>query len=111
MGARKSNEVALCEGYLGNLSSYASEKVQERYENQVKIAKEIGSGDIEASGYLNLGELSCGLGDSDKAEEYLEQAVLITGQIGDINGVVASCRMLGTALNFLGDYPKASEYH
>ena len=109
MGAR--NEVALCEGYLGNVSSYASEEAQERYENQVKIAKEIGSRDIEASGYRNLGDLSRGLGDYDKAKEYLEQAVLITEQIADINGVVASYVMLGTTLHFLGDYSKAREYH
>ena len=77
----------------------------------IKIAKESGSGDIIASGYLNLRELTCGLGDYDKAKEYLEQAVLITEQIGDINGVVASCRMLGTALHFLDDYSKTREYH
>ena len=52
----------------------------------IKIAKESGSGDIIASGYLNLGELTYGLGDYDKAKEYLEHAVLITEQIGDING-------------------------
>lgn len=72
---------------------------------------EIGSGDIEASGYLNLAELTCGHGDYNKAKEYLEQAVLKTEQIGDINGVVASCRMLGTALHFLDDYSKAREYY
>lgn len=55
--------------------------------------------------------MTCGLADYDKVKEYLEQAVLITEQIGDINGVVASCRMLGTALHFLDDYSKAREYH
>lgn len=87
-----------------------------RFKNVTKTksrshAKESGSGNIIASGYLNLGELTFGLGDYDKAKEYLEQAVLITEQIGDINGVVASCRMLGTALHFLDDYSKAREYH
>ena len=51
------------------------------------------------------------LGQYDKAEEYLQKALVITTEIGDKPKEASCYGNLGTMLKSLGQYDKAAEYH
>ena len=50
------------------------------------------------------------LGQYDKAEEYLEKALVIRTEIGDREGEAADYGNLGAVFQSLGQYDKAKEY-
>ncbi|XP_066030021.1 G-protein-signaling modulator 1-like [Pocillopora verrucosa] len=58
----------------------------------------------------NLGNLFESLGQYDKAEEYLQRALVIKTEIGDRNGKATCYGNLGTVFHSLGQYAKAREY-
>ena len=51
------------------------------------------------------------LGEYVKAEEYLQKALVISGEIGDKKGEASSLGDLGTVFQFLDEYVKAEECH
>jgi len=50
------------------------------------------------------------LGEYSKAQEYLEKALAIRKEIGDIKGEAADYGNLGTVFRSLGQYGKANEH-
>ena len=72
------------------------------------MATEKGEG--EAASYGNLGTVFKSLGQYDKAEEYLQKALVIKTEIGDRKGEATSYGNLGTVFESLGQYDKAEEY-
>ena len=50
------------------------------------------------------------LGQYDKAEEYLQKALVIRTEIGDRGGEASCYGNLGTVFKSLGQYDKAKEY-
>ncbi|CAH3162003.1 unnamed protein product [Pocillopora meandrina] len=60
--------------------------------------------------YGNLGTMFESLGQYDKAEEYLQKALVIKTEIGDRGGEASCYGNLGTVFESLGQYDKAEEY-
>ena len=59
----------------------------------------------KANACNNLGIVfNAGLGECDKAKEYIEKGLAIRLQIGDKEGEASSDNNLGTVFRFLGEY-------
>ena len=74
------------------------------------ISQDIGSKDVEASCYANLGNVFVNLGEYGKADEHLNNALVIKKEIGDRQGEASCYRNLGNVFLFLGELGKAEEY-
>ena len=74
------------------------------------IRKEIGDKKGEASDYGYLGTVFKSVGQYNKAEEYLQKALVIRKEIGDKQGEAADYGNLGTVFRSVGQYTKAEEY-
>lgn len=76
------------------------------------IARELGDRRSEGNQLGNLGNIFADLGNTHKAIEYYEQALLINQEIGNHNGEAATLGNLGVLYHdFLGEIPRAIEYY
>ena len=64
----------------------------------------------EAVAYGSLGTVFLSLGEYVKAEEHLQNELVITKEIGDKKGEAAAYKNLGAVFQSLGEYVKAEEY-
>ena len=71
------------------------------------IQIEIGSRNVEATSFGNLGTVFQSLGKYDKAQELLEKALAIEIEIGNRDGEGGSYGKIGTLFRSLGKYDKA----
>jgi len=78
-----------------------------RYEEFVKVSREVGDRAREASTLNSLGVSYDALGDKQKALECYDQASQISRKIGDRIGEARSLANMGTAYNWLGRKQKA----